>query len=439
MKVVYFQPRLHAGKNYRNSAGREQVWTPWWALLVHQHARTVCDGATLIDGRVDEGWRATLAAELGPEVVLACSVMTGNAIVDAITASRIGRERGATVIWGGPHPTLFAAQVAAEPFVDQVIQGFGAQVFARTLAALRTGLPISPVADSRGTAGPTPVTLLKGPVVAAPFVPALDLVRDWSPYVNSDQALGDRVVNIVTSEGCLRRCTYCSEPQTSGHSWLTYDVTQCVEAATEVLHRASASALKLHDPNFLHDLDRAKRFARLMRALRPVHWAATIHPADLLDLSDADLAELADSGLCRVLVGLESPLPELARLAGKAYDTSRIDELAAKLDRHGIAGMFTFIVGWPGAATNHYAATVEAAYKIRAIAPRHQAKIHFLEPWPGTPIYTLLMRSMPQAPKTLDEWALIDYYFASLPGLHDPEWEQRIRQANEELSPYVEA
>jgi len=51
MRVVYFQPRLNAERNYRNGGGREQVWCPWWALLLHQHARVVADDAVLVDAR----------------------------------------------------------------------------------------------------------------------------------------------------------------------------------------------------------------------------------------------------------------------------------------------------------------------------------------------------------------------------------------------------
>lgn len=438
MKVIYFQPRLNAERNYRNGGGVEQVWCPWWALLLHQHARPWAADAALVDARCDPHWRESLSAALAPGCVLAVSVMTGHAIRDAVAASELGRAGGAAVVWGGPHPTLFPEQVAAQPFVDHVVTGFGAQAFGRLLEARSAGRVPASVVDSRGAKGPTPVAVLKGPVTAAAYAPAVDLVGSWEPYVNADQAIGDRAVNLVTSEGCLRRCTYCSEPTTSAHSTLLYDVDACAAVAATVTAAAGADGLKLHDPNFLHYPDRGLRFGALLHAACGLAWAATIHPADLLDLADADLAQLAAYGLRRVLVGLESPVQALVNLAGKRYDTARIPELADKLARHGIAGMFTFIVGWPDADAGHYRATIDAAFALRAVSPRHQAKIHFLEPWPGTPLFTLLARRSPQPRRSLLDWAAIDYYFAHLP-LHDAGWEATIRSANEELSPYVEA
>lgn len=442
MDVIYFQPRVNAEKNYRQTDdGAEQVWTPWWALLLHQYARQVAPEAWLVDARVDSAWPARLAELIGPGTVLAVSVMTGHAIKDAIEASQIARALGATVIWGGTHTTLFPGQVRSQDYVDYVVQGFGAKSFGVLLGILakRGNRAAEPIVDSRGAASGVPVTISRHPGDSAPFQPAIELVNDWAPYTNTDQAIGDRAVNLITSEGCLRRCTFCSEPATSRNSWLVYDVTQCVQVARTITALASANGLKLHDPNFLQDVDRGLRFASLVRSEVGLPWAATIHPADLLALPEEVLARLTEAGLRRVLVGLEAAEQELVNLAGKKYPVAQIPVIADKLARHGVAGMFTFIVGWPGAGPGHYQTTIDTAFEIRGRSSIHQAKIHFLEPWPGTPIRKYMQRTMQLPEFSLTEWAEVDYYFAHHPQLHAAEWEPVIRAANEELSPYVEA
>ena len=60
MKIVYFQPRVNAIRNYRTDDGAEQVWCPWWALLLHQYAAPFADGSDLIDARLDDNWCAAL-------------------------------------------------------------------------------------------------------------------------------------------------------------------------------------------------------------------------------------------------------------------------------------------------------------------------------------------------------------------------------------------
>lgn len=438
MRIVYFQPRLNAEKNYRNGMGEEQIWSPWWAMLLQQHTFPGIP-ATLVDARCDGTWEQTLVKLLDADVLLAVSVMTGHSIRDSIAASRAAKQAGARVVWGGPHPTLFADELRDEPYIDHVITGFGGRSFGRLVTALVNGEEPPPVVDSRGAKGPMLVTLSRGPTQAESFEPDLSLIDDWESYVNPDQAIGQRVANLITSEGCLRKCTYCSEPTTSGGTWLAYNIEQCAQVAARIVERAGADGLKLHDPNFLHDVPRGIRFGQFLHAAVGRPWAATIHPADLLRISDEDLHQLTASGLRRVLVGLESPVQQLVNLAGKKYDVTRIPEIATKLDRHGVAGMFTFIVGWPGASEDHYQQTIDTAFTIKDASSAHQAKIHFLEPWPGTPMYKLLSRTNPLPIRSMEEWADIDYYFAHLPQLHSSTWQRAIREANEELSPYVEA
>ena len=153
------------------------------------------------------------------------------------------------------------------------------------------------------------------PAPATGFAP-VSLVEDWNAYVNIDHAIGRRAINIITSEGCLRRCTDCSEPSTSGHSWLIYDVEDCVSASQQMVGLADADSVKLHDPNFLQDTERGLTFGRSFARTVGLPWAATIHPADLLDMSHEDLASLSSSGLRRVLVGLESADQALVNKAG---------------------------------------------------------------------------------------------------------------------------
>lgn len=439
MRLVYVQPRTEAGRNYRSGDGSEQVWTPWWALLLHREAGSV--PGTLIDARTDPSWISRLQIEVAKDsaTIVAVSAMTGHSLRDAMTASQIAKEAGARVCWGGPHPTLFPDAVSELPYVDHVIQGFGAHAFGRYLSTLQDAGTSPPVIDGRGTLSGVPVTLSRKPTVEVPFDPSLALVTDWDPYVNVDHAIGDRVVNLITSEGCLRRCTYCSEPATSKNSWLVYDVNDCVGVAEAVVGSTRASGVKLHDPNFLQDVPRGLRFAREFSRHIGRPWAATIHPADLLELAEPDLVALSSAGLRRVLVGLESADQAIVNKAGKRFDVTRIPEIARKLSRRDVAGMFTFICGWPGADPGHYQRTVDAAYGIREIDARHQAKIHFLEPWPGTPIHREMQRSLSMPELTIEEWADVDYYFAHHDGLHDRSWEARIRAANEELSPYVQA
>ena len=444
-RIVFLQPRTLAGDNYLNSNREEQRWAPWAALLLSPTVLRAGYSVALIDARVSASTWLKQVEELAASDLLAVSVMTGHAIRDAVQASQIARERGSRVIWGGPHVTLFPQQTLRQAPVDAVLPGFGYGPLTELMVFLEKGE--WPSAHTGGVfvhtdpSWPRMIPVPRGKRLAGDALdaPALDLVGDWRPYLNADIAIADRTVNFITSEGCERRCTYCSEPRTSGMRWLTRDVQNSVAVAKELITRSGANGLKLHDPNFFHDMPRALAFAHRFSKAVGLPWAATMHPADLAAVAGSVLDELAQLGLARVLVGLESPDPKLVKLAAKEYDPATIPQLVSKLANARIRGMFTFIVGWPDAPVDHYSRTIDCAFSIRKIWDEHQAKLHFLEPWPGTPIFNLMVRRGFQHPATLSQWADIDYYQARYAAIHDQTKVREVRAANSALSPYVDA
>lgn len=440
-RVVFFQPRTHASDNYRTTAGGEQRWAPWAALALSPLARELGFDVNLIDARVDtEDWMYQTES-LTSNDLLAVSVMTGHAIRDAIRASVIAQQNGTKVVWGGPHVSLFPIETIEQAPVDAVIPGFGYAPFAHILSVASENE--WPSANDGGVVFKAALNYQTRQTVstALPHIhpPYLGLVNDWAPYLNQDVAIATRTINYFTSEGCPRKCTFCSEPRTSSGMWLTRDLYQTISVAQELRERSNANGLKLHDPNFFHDINRALQFSNQFFNVVGIPWAASIHPSDLMLIPESSLCDLFNHGLVRLLIGLESPDAQILKLAGKQYDPKKIPELARKLARAKIRGMFTFIVGWPDSDPDHYGRTINCAMGIRDIWPEHQAKIHFLEPWPGTPIFELIKRRGFLFPNKIYEWANIDYYQAQYTMIHDQTKLSEIRDANRRLSPYVTA
>lgn len=440
-RVVFLQPRTHASDNYRTADGDEQRWVPWAALALAPVAREAGFDVDLVDARVEaKDWMHRVES-LTSDDLLAVSVMTGHAIRDAIEASGVVRRHGGKVVWGGPHISLFPDETLAQAPVDAVIPGFGYRPFAHLLSLVSRN--DWPSASGGGVlvkvASPRKSSRIASTALGNLPEPYLELVKDWEPYLNQDVAIATRTVNFVTSEGCPRKCTFCSEPRTSGGAWLARDASQAVSVAKDLCDRSKANGLKLHDPNFFHDMPRAMQFSRHFSQEVGIPWAASIHPGDLLPLGEDSLYDLSKQGLARLLIGLESPDARILKLAGKQYDPMGIPELAHKLARAKIRGMFTFVVGWPDAPPGHYGRTIEYAKGICEIWTEHQAKIHFLEPWPGTPIFEMLKRRGFLFPQTVSEWADIDYYQAQYAMIHDQIKLDEVRDANRRLSPYVNA
>ncbi|HED12043.1 MAG TPA: hypothetical protein ENI62_00020, partial [Gammaproteobacteria bacterium] len=256
-RVVFFQPRTFASSNYRTSAGSEQMWPPWAALVLAPIAQQARMTVTLVDARVEQSrWTSTLG-ELSPYDLLAITVMTGKAIHDAVLASEIAKSHGCRVIWGGPHVSLFPMETLEQAPVDAVIPGFGYEPLARLLGVInRDGWPKRSIDGVLVRSVNVNRLAVRKNYSAGTFpVPSasLDLITDWEPYINEDVAIASRTISSITSEGCSRRCTYCSEPQTSNSTWYTRDVSNVVKQTADLCQRSNANGVKFNDPNLFHD------------------------------------------------------------------------------------------------------------------------------------------------------------------------------------------
>lgn len=445
-RIVLYQPPTEASRAYVDADGREQIWLPHGLLCVAAMLDERAWESCLVDGRLNpDGGLQRLGEKLGASDVLACSVMTGHAIRWTLKASQIAKRCGAKTIWGGPHPTLFPKQTLANAVVDFVIVGgrgeepFAAWAHAFASGSLdaaisgvgfkREGVLVINADASRGNRPPARDELPP---------PRLDLVQDFTPYLMNDPAVTTRTTNHVTSVGCPYSCIFCSEPTLSGRTWHAWSAKRSIDEVARLLDSSRATGVKLHDALFFVDRKRALAFADGVKPFK-IRWAATMHPLALDRIAAAELATLRDSGLSRLMVGLESGNQFVVDLVGKRFDVRRIPEMALKLRNADIVGMFSFVVGFPTAPPDEYPDTIKAAHAIHGIWQRHQVKIHYASPWPGTELWALAA-AIPgfTAPDTLSEWAAYDYYLAQMV-FHDRSWEAEIEAINRDYCPYYHA
>ena len=135
-------------------------------------------------------------------------------------------------------------------------------------------------------------------------------------------------------------------------------------------------------------------------------WAATMRADQGVRLGD-DIFRLCNrSGLRRVLIGVESGSPDILRRIKKDTTVEQIVTSAEMCARHGVAVIFSFIVGIPGETYDDVIQTVSLIKKLRAMSPRFETSIFYYKPYPGSTLSAELTDDMP---KSLGEWAEFDY------------------------------
>lgn len=304
---------------------------------------------------LDEGVEDVDTGRLQADLV-GITATTGNAARAYELAGRL-RERGITVVMGGPHATLVPDD--AQPHVDSVVVGYAEDTWPQLLRDFAAGnlQPRYCMAANFSLAG-------------RPF-PRRDLVKRHG-YLTTHV--------FETQRSCIHSCDFCVAPT----AWGSKPFYKPVEDVIADIRQHYSRRILFIDLNLINDPDYA---ARLFEALIPlkVDWfglttTLIYHDARLLDLA-------ARSGCSGLLIGFESISRSNQTLARKGFN--RPDEYRAivqALHRRGITLMACFTFGMDDDTPDIFMDTARFAVEASIDLPRYA----IVTPFPGTRLYQRL-------------------------------------------------
>src|SRR5215813_4447347 len=129
------KPRVHLVNPSDHSFGIGVITPRWLYVLAAATGRQW--GDPLI---VDETLETIDEETIGEGDVVGIGIHTGNAL-RGYDIGRLARERGAYVVYGGIHATLFPEEVRAHGDAHAVVTGDGDLVWPEVLADCRRGAP----------------------------------------------------------------------------------------------------------------------------------------------------------------------------------------------------------------------------------------------------------------------------------------------------------
>src|SRR5262249_16147419 len=177
-------------------------------------------------------------ATVSPGDVVGIGIHTGNAM-DGYKIGQVARARGAYVVFGGIHATLYPEEASALGGAHAVVKGDGDLVWATVLADCARGEP-RPLYDG-------------GKVEGGEFKPAR-----WA-LVPRDKSMW---ASVQTVRGCPKHCSFCSVWKTDGQRPRQRTVDAVVDEIV-TLRRMGFRFIALADDNFypvtLDDLTMAAR------------------------------------------------------------------------------------------------------------------------------------------------------------------------------------
>ncbi|MFN7914298.1 MAG: radical SAM protein [Vicinamibacterales bacterium] len=349
--------------------------TPRWLYVLAAATGTEWGDPIIVDETLEQIDMNTIRSG----DVVGIGIHTGN----ARRGYEIGleaRKRGAWVVYGGIHATLFPDEVLANGGAHAVVKHDGDLVWATVVRDCLAGKP-QPVYDG-------------GRVGGDEFIPARWDLLPPSSYMWA---------SVQTVRGCPKHCSFCSVWRTDGQEPRQRAVEKVVGEIVQ-LRRQGFRFIALADDNFypvsLEDLrmaDRRHDKARLheLEALRRERFelmeALAELPDDMVFFTQITMEAAEDTTFldamrkARIrgaLVGVEAVTPEGLKDVYKGFNLAgeALVERLKTFRQHGVHVLGSFIFGLPSDRETTFAATAALAAK----ADLTFAQFVLLTPFPGT-------------------------------------------------------
>jgi len=369
------------------------VITPRW-LYVIAAATPPAVGDPIVCDETLEPFDPTRVAEGD---LVGIGIHTGNALRGYEVGAAV-RSRGAFVVFGGIHATLYPNEPHALGGAHAVVRGDGDRIWPTVVRDFQSGSAQSIYEAGR----------IEGSAFAR---------ARW------DLMPKDRYMwaSIQTIRGCPKHCSFCSVWRTDGQEARLTPVDAVIQEAVE-LRRLGFRFIALADDNFypvsLDDLARAARRAdtthlRALEAVRRARFELMERlarlPGDMvfytqITMEAAEdpefLTAMARARIRGALIGVESVTPEGLRDVYKDFNLvgdALVDRLQA-FRAHGVHVLGSFIFGLPSDRPSTFAATAELADRAGVAF----AQFVMLTPFPGTVDFEKWERTEQRSPMKVD-------------------------------------
>ncbi|MBK7928422.1 MAG: B12-binding domain-containing radical SAM protein [Bryobacterales bacterium] len=311
--------------------------------------------------------------------IVGIGVHTAN-VLRGMEVGRLAREKGAWVVYGGIHATLYPEELREHGGAHAVVKGDGDEIWARVIADCAAGNP-QPLYDGGRVEGAN--------LRAARW--------DLIPKDNYMWA------SVQTVRGCPKHCSFCSVWKTDGQKPRQRTNDLVIQEIVE-LRRIGYRFIALADDNFypvtLTDIRLAERQGNQDRiheltSMREERFDLMRRMADLpsdmifftqITMEAAEDTEFLDAmrnaRIKGALVGVEAVTEEGLKAVFKDFNQSG-ENLTAQLQtfkNHGVHVLGSFIFGLP----TDRADTFEATAKLAQEAKVTFAQFVMMTPFPGT-------------------------------------------------------
>jgi radical SAM superfamily enzyme YgiQ (UPF0313 family) len=383
-----------------NSFGTAVI-TPRWLFVLAAATPEVAGDPVLVDESIEQ----IDPESIHPGDIVGISVHTGNAL-RGYEVGHIARERGATVIYGGIHATLFPEEALERGEAHAVVKGDGDIAWGMAVRDCMAG-KLQRIYDG-------------GRIGGSEFLAARWDLMDPKKYMWA---------SVQTIRGCPKHCSFCSVWRTDGQAPRQRRFQSVIDEIVN-LRRIGFRFIALADDNFYPVTLTDLRLAREQNNQAKVDELMAIRterfqlmeelaklPKDMVFFTQITMEAGEDgeyldamkkANIKGALVGVEAVTPEGLKAVFKDFNYSG-EALAKQLQtfkKHGVHVLGSFIFGLPTDKPATFDATVEMALKAGVTF----AQFVMMTPFPGTIDFGRWEKEQEKHPTLVDGTPITRYW-----------------------------
>src|SRR3989475_3979601 len=288
---------------------------------------------------------ASVLDRLKPELVGITS-LTGPAILDGIMVSRLAKERGAQVVWGGTHASLLPEQTLGNPYIDFVVMNEGEETFRELIEAIELHRGYENIL---GLAYKDNGEIKLNP--ERPFIQDLDALPmpAWNlvpveRYVYRYTKARRKIV-MVTSRGCLFRCSFCYVIDFHKRKYRGKSAGRIFEELAFLRKNYGIDGVRFDDDLFVINRPRLREFCDgIYKNDIPITWDSNCRADEV----NPEFIRIVTRAKChRLTFGLESGSDRILKFIEKDFKAEQIVRAFDLLNKTDIMTGAAFLIGVP--------------------------------------------------------------------------------------------
>ncbi len=391
----------------------------------------------LLDAMIEERPLERVLEACADADIFCSSCILGYQVFDGVETAAAVREKypQLPIWWGGWFPSAVPELFLSGGKADAVCMGQGELTFGNMLDAHEAGEPLDGIAGLALLRDDHIVRTGMSKVVGFDAYPradfgSMDLQRYYAEQLRQTQiesspnGRGIRhrfpdppgrsaypAISYHSSFGCPEPCAFCNSPGVTNRAWKMMPGLDLLDHVQEIHERDPFVGLRFQDANFGVSEKRTAEFSRgLLERNLDVVWHATIEIKQVNQYKAETLDLMAESGLYVTTVGAETATWEQQQLIGKRIKPGETLEAVRRLDKRGIIGGISYIIGFPDESEESMMATLQEARAVKLNFDHASVDVFPYRPIPGAAMWQHALDQGYEPPTTAAEWgAMFEY------------------------------